>query len=89
MYSLQSGFIVGDSTVNSTNVFVSLHFVRPWTLEKKFVLSSVTSAKRNDRVWHTGLIHKLETACVTGEALEWFRNYLGYRTSTCVVLPWD
>ena len=29
-----------------------------------------------DRLWHTGLVHKLETAFVTGKRLAWFKNDL-------------
>ena len=43
-------------------------------------------SKAFDRVWHAGLIHKLEAAGVTEEALEWFRNYLSNRRQR-LVLP--
>ena len=44
------------------------------------------TSKTFDRVWHAGLIHKLEAAGVTGEVLIWFRNYLSDRRQR-VVLP--
>ena len=33
-------------------------------------------SKAFDRVWHAGLIHKLNAAGVAGEALLWLKNYL-------------
>ena len=35
--------------------------------------------KAFDKVWHTGLLIKLEAAGVTGRTLQWFRNYLSDR----------
>ena len=43
-------------------------------------------SKAFDRVWHKGLIHKLEAAGVAGGALSWFTNYLSDRRQR-VVLP--
>ena len=60
--------------------------MKPWTLEKEVRAVFCDISKAFDRVWHKGLIHKLETAGVTGEALSWFRNYLSDRQQR-VVLP--
>ena len=43
-------------------------------------------SKAFDRVWHAGLVYKLEAAGVTGAVLIWFRNYLSDRRQR-VVLP--
>ena len=43
-------------------------------------------SKAFNRVWHSGLLHKLHAAGVTGEALAWFKNYLSDRKQR-VVLP--
>ena len=29
-----------------------------------------------DKVWHAGLIHKLRLAGISGDILEWFKDYL-------------
>ena len=42
--------------------------------------------KAFDRVWHTGLIHKLEAAGVTQTLLAWFKNYL-YDRKQRIILP--
>ena len=43
-------------------------------------------SKAFDRVWHTGLLRKLEAASVTGKLLNWFKNYLLDRRQR-VILP--
>ena len=43
-------------------------------------------SKAFERVWHVGLLLKLEAAGVTGEVLEWFKSYLTNRKQR-VVLP--
>ena len=43
-------------------------------------------SKAFDRVWHAGLLHKLEAAGVTGKLLNWFKNYLLDRRQR-VILP--
>ena len=42
-------------------------------------------SKAFDRVWHRGLIHKLNAAGVTGEVLAWFTNYLADRKQRVVI----
>ena len=36
-------------------------------------------SKAFDRVWHKGLLFKLQTYGVTGNLLEWFKSYLSDR----------
>ena len=43
-------------------------------------------SKAFDRVWHIGLLYKLRAAGVTGNVLQWFKNYLSDRKQR-VVLP--
>ena len=38
-----------------------------------------------DRVWHAGLLHKLEAAGVTGEVLNRFKRYLSDRRQQVIV----
>ena len=33
-------------------------------------------SKTSDRVWHKGLLFKLQTYRVTGNLLKWFKSYL-------------
>ena len=43
-------------------------------------------SKAFDRVWHHGILLKLQAACVTGNLLSWFRSYLSNKRQK-VVLP--
>ena len=83
--SFQSGFIPGDSTVNQlTYLYHTFCEALDAGKEVRAVFCDISNAF--DRVWHAGLIHKLEAAGVAGEALLWFRNYLSDRLQR-VVLP--
>ena len=83
--TLQSGFIPGDSIVNQLT-FLYHTFCEALDAGKEVRAVFCDISKAFDRVWHAGLIHKLEVAGVTGEVLIWFRNYLSDRRQR-VVLP--
>ena len=83
--SLQSGFIPGDSTVNQLT-YLYHTFCEALDAGKEVRAVFCDISKAFDRVWHAGLIHKLEAAGVAGEVLIWFRNYLSDRRQR-VVLP--
>ncbi|MCG8047724.1 MAG: reverse transcriptase domain-containing protein [Candidatus Thiodiazotropha endolucinida] len=83
--SLQSGFIPGDSTVNQL-AFLYHTFCEALDNGKEVRAVFCDISKAFDRVWHVGLIHKLVAAGVTGEVLNWFKNYLDDRRQR-VVLP--
>ena len=42
-------------------------------------------SKAFDRVWHSGLLHKLQAAGVTGEVIAWFKSYLSDRKQRVIV----
>ena len=83
--SFQSGFIPGDSTVNQLT-YLYHTFCEALDAGKEVRAVFCDISKAFDRVWHAGLIHKLEAAGVAGEALLWFRSYLSDRRQR-VVLP--
>ena len=83
--SMQSGFIPGDSTVNQLT-FLYNTFCRALDDGKEVRVVFCDISKAFDRVWHAGLIHKLEAAGVSGRLLLWFKNYLSDRKQR-VVLP--
>ena len=76
--TLQSGFIPGDSTVNQLRFLYHI-FCEALVAGKKVRAVFCDTSKGTGRAWHAGLIHKLETACVTGEVLIWFTSYLSDR----------
>ena len=64
--SLQSGFILGDSTVNQLT-YLYHTFCEALDAGKEVRAVFCDISKAFDCVWHAGLIHKLEAAGVAGE----------------------
>ena len=83
--SFQSGFIPGDSTENQLT-FLYHTFCEALDAGKEVRAVFCDISKAFDRVWHTGLLYKLRAAGVTGNVLQWFKNYLSDRKQR-VVLP--
>ena len=83
--SLQSGFIPGDSTINQLT-FLYNTFCQALDSGKEVRAVFCDISKAFDRVWHSGLLYKLQAACVTGDVLNWFKSYLSDRKQR-VVLP--
>ncbi|MEW8547700.1 MAG: reverse transcriptase domain-containing protein, partial [Candidatus Thiodiazotropha sp.] len=83
--SLQSGFIPGDSTVNQLTYLYNT-FCQALDAGKEVRVIFCDVSKAFDRVWHEGLLLKLEAAGVSGSLLTWFRSYLTDRKQR-VVLP--
>ena len=79
--SLQSGFILGDSTVNQLTF---LYNVFCQALDSGKEVRAVIS-KAFDRVWHAGLLLKLQAAGVSGKILAWFKSYLSDRRQRVVI----
>ena len=73
--SLQSGFVPNDSTVNqlATMYNTFCHALD----EGKEVGADISKAF--ERVWHRGLLFKLESVGIVGNLLEWFTDYLDGR----------
>ena len=82
--SLQSGVMAGDSTVNQFT-FSNNIFCQALDANKEIRVVFCDISKAFDRVWHVGLLRKLEAAGVTGKLLNWFKNYLLGRKR--VILP--
>ena len=83
--TLKSGFVPGDSTVNQ---LVDIHNTFCHSLDQGKEVRAVFCdiSKAFDRVWHRGLLYKLESAEISGSLLSWFKNYLNDRKQR-VVLP--
>ena len=76
----QSGFRPGDSTTNKQLYLLDeIHqaFDSTESLEVKAVFLDISKAF--DKVWHEGLIFKLEQNGVSGNMLKLFQNYLSNR----------
>ena len=78
IYKYQSGFLPGHSTVD--HLIEEVHYTC-LALENQKINCQVFCdiSKAFDRVWHRGLIHKLEKYGIKGNLLAWFENYLYMR----------
>ena len=85
MSSFQSGFIPGDSTENQLTFLYHI-FCEALDAGKEVRAVFCDISKAFHRVWHTGLLYKLRAAGVTGNLLQWFKNYLSDPKQR-VVLP--
>ena len=83
--SFQSGFVTGDSTVNQlVNMYNT--FCKALDEGKEVRAVFLDISKAFDRVWHRGLLHKLNYVGIRGRLLDWFSDYLTNRRQR-VVLP--
>ena len=83
--SLQSGFVMGDSTVNQlADIYNTFCRALDNGLEVRAIFCDISKAF--DRVWHKGLLSKLESVGISGGLLRWFCDYLDNRKQR-VVLP--
>jgi hypothetical protein len=71
----QSGFIPGPSTV--THLVEMYHnFCRAVSDGKEIRIVFCDVSRAFDRVWHRGLIFKLEKCGISGSLLAWLTNYI-------------
>ena len=77
LYKFQSSFRPGDSTVNQLAYLVhQVYLALDTGKEVRLVFLDILS-KAFDKVWHDGLICKLESLCFCNPLLNWLRSYLG------------
>jgi hypothetical protein len=82
--SSQSGFIPGDSTIYQLlSIYDNLCSSFDNGVTTQAVYLDITKAF--DRVWHRGLLHKLESVGIIGPMLDWFRDYLSNRKQAVVI----
>ena len=80
----QSGFIPKDSTIYQLlNIYDD--FCRSYDDEVSTEAIFFDISKAFDRVWHRGLIHKINSVGIRGSLLDWFSNYLHNRTQAVVI----
>ena len=81
---MQSGFMPKDST---TNQLVFLYHTLTEALDKNKKVRVVFGdiSKAFDRVWHAGLLAKLNSTGVTGDLNKWFSSYLAGRKQRVVL----
>ena len=83
--SLLSGFMPGDSIVNQITLLYNI-FCQALDANREIRVVFCDISKAFDRVWHVGLLRKLEAAGVTWKLLNRFKIYLLDRRQR-VILP--
>ena len=87
----QSGFVPNDSTVHQL-VYLYNTFCKALNDKKDIRIIFCDQTKAFDRVWHDGLIFKLQTIGISGTLLTWFKSYLSGRKQRVVIegkfSPW-
>ena len=83
-YKYQSGFLPNNSTVYQLwEIYHSIVTGMEDKMNSCFIFCDVSKAF--DRVWHKGLMVKLESHGINGSLLEFLRNYLSNRTQSVFV----
>ena len=78
MNKFQSGFRPGDGTINQlTYIIHTIYQALDMGMEIRMVFLDLSKAF--DKVWHRGLIHKLENLGLCDPLLSSFRTYLSNR----------
>jgi hypothetical protein len=80
----QSGFQTGDSTVNQLS-FLYHTFCEALDKKKDVHIVFCDISKAFDRVWHEGLIYKLQKIGICGTLLLWFKDYLRNRMQKVII----
>jgi hypothetical protein len=80
----QSGFIPGSSTVTQM-VEMYNAFCQAVSDGKEVRVTFLDISKAFDRVWHKGLLFKLERAGISGKLLNWLKDYLSDRCQRVVI----
>ena len=80
----QSGFTRGDSTINQL-LFLTNEISKALDdgLEVRVVFFDINKAF--DRVWHKGLLYKIEKLGIKGDLLNWIKNYLLDRKQKVII----
>ena len=79
LYDYQSGFIPGHSTVHQL-IEIYDHICKSLDNKDLNCLAFCDVSKAFDRVWHRGLLLKLEVYGISGNLLSWFSSYISNRS---------
>ena len=84
---LQSGFRPGDSTVNQL-IYLAHKINEAFECGKDVKMVYLDISKAFDRVWHKGLLYKLESIRGIRDSdplLSWFKSSLSHRKQRVVI----
>jgi sarcosine oxidase/L-pipecolate oxidase len=77
LYSYQSGFLPGHSTIYQLLVYHNICKNIDNRLSSNIIFCDISKAF--DRVWHKALIKKLHSYGITGDLLHWLDDYVSDR----------
>jgi hypothetical protein len=80
----QSGFMPNDSTCNQS-IHITDDILQAFDKGQETIAIFMNISKAFDKVWHRGLLVKLQNNGIKGNLLAWLKSYLSDR-SQCVVL---
>ena len=80
----QSGFIPNDSAINQL-IYILDKLHKSLDINEDVIAVFLDLAKAFDKVWHAGLLFKLQSVGVTGNIFNWLRSYLTNRKQ-CVTI---
>lgn len=80
----QSGFTKGDSTINQL-LFITNEFSQALDHGKEIRVVFFDISKAFDRVWHKGLLFKIQKIGIRGNLLSWIKSYLSGRVQKVVI----
>ena len=84
LYKFQSGFRPGDSTINQL-IFLVHKIYEALEDGKEVRVVFLDISKAFDKVWHAGLLRKLEALGVQSPLFQWFESYLCNRKQRVVI----
>ena len=84
LYKYQSGFVPGHSTTYQL-INIYHHICQAFDQNQLSCMVFLDIFKAFDRLWHAGLLHKLEQHGISGNLLNWISNYLSNRTQSVVL----
>ena len=84
LYKFQSGFRPGDSTINQL-IFLVHKIYEALEGGKEVRVVFLDISKAFDKVWHAGLLRKLEALGIQSPLLQWFESYLCNRKQRVVI----
>ena len=82
--SLQSCFVLGDSTVNQ-HIDIYITFCKALEDGKAVRAIFCDVSKAFDRVWHKSLLYKLKHNGIDQTLLQWLASYLSTRKQRAVI----
>lgn len=84
IYNQQAGFQQDDSTINQLIVFTD-KILQAMEEGKEARAVFLDMSRAFDRVWHDGLLFKLQCFGINGYMLKWFSSYLSDRSQRVVL----